>query len=149
MVAKLEHDGDFQGSFFSLEIDGVTLAYFTACSGISLEFEPVTFKQGDGKMIVERKRPGRPKYTEVVLKRGLTQSNDLYKWFDEVVKAAKPTPYKTAAIVIFGRDAKEVARFSLLQCWPSRLSVSDLTSGSDDVMIEEVTIQHEFLDWAR
>jgi phage tail-like protein len=149
MPATLEHDADFQGSFFSLEIDNVTLAYFTACSGISLEFEPITFKQGDGKMIVERKRPGRPKYTEVVLKRGLTLSDDLYKWFDEVVKAAKATPYKTASIVIFGRDAKEVARFSLLNCWPSKLSVSDLSSGSDDVMIEEVTIQHEFLDWVK
>lgn len=146
-MAKLEHDADFQGSFFSLEIDGLKIAYFTACSGISLEFEPITFKQGDGKMIVERKRPGRPKYSEVVLKRGLTADNKLYEWFDDVVKAAKDTPYKTGAIVIYGRDAKEVARFSLLNCWPSKMSVSDLSSGSDDVMIEEVTIQHELLDW--
>jgi hypothetical protein len=27
------------------------------------------------------------------------------------------------------------------------MSVSDLSSGSDDVMVEELTIQHEFLDW--
>ena len=147
-MATLEHDADFQGSFFSLVIDGMTLAYFTACSGISLEFEPITFKQGDGKMIIEKKRPGRPKYSEVVLKRGLTQDDTLYKWFDEVVKAATKTPYKTGSIVIFGRDAKEVARFNLENCWPSKLSVSDLSSGSDDVMIEEVTIQHEFLTWA-
>lgn len=146
-MPMLEHDADFQGSFFSLEIDGVTLAYFTGCSGLSVEFEPITFKQGDGSQIVERKRPGRPKYGEVVMKRGLTQSTDLYDWFDEVVKAAGNTPYKTASIVIFGRDAKEVARFNLEQCWPSKLSVSDLTSGSDDVMIEEVTMQHEFIDW--
>jgi phage tail-like protein len=141
------HDDDFQGSFFSLEIDGLTMAYFTACSGISLEFEPVTFKQGTGSTIVERKRPGRPKYSEVVLKRGLTQDTALYDWFDEVVKAAGATPYKTGSIVIFGRDASEVARFNLENCWPSKLSVSDLSAGSDDVMIEEVTIQHEYLDW--
>ena len=143
----LAHDGDFQGSFFSLEVQGITLAYFTACSGISLEFEPITFKQGDGKMIVERKRPGRPKYSEVVMKRGFTQDQTLHKWFDEVVKGATATPYKTASIVIFGRDANEVARFNLLNCWPSKLSVSDLSAGSDDVMIEEITIQHELLNW--
>lgn len=143
----LGHDDDFQGSFFSLEIDGVTLAYFTGCSGLSMEFEPISFKQGDGKMIVEHKRPGRPKYGEVVMKRGLTNSTDLYDWFDEVVKAAKVTPYKTASVVIFGRDSKEVARFNLEQCWPSKLTVSDLSAGSDDVMIEELTMQHEFIDW--
>ena len=143
----LGHDDDFQGSFFSLEIDGVTLAYFTGCSGLSMEFEPITFKQGDGKMIVEHKRPGRPKYGEVVMKRGLTKSTDLYDWFNDVVKAAKVTPYKTASVVIFGRDSKEVARFNLEQCWPSKLSVSDLSAGSDDVMIEELTMQHELIDW--
>jgi len=145
---SLAHDGDFQGSFFALVIDNMTLAYFTACSGISLEFEPISFKQGNGKMIIERKRPGRPKYSDVVLKRGFTQDQTLHKWFDEVVKAGTATPYKTASIVIFGRDAKEAARFNLEKCWPSKLSVSDLSAGSDDVMIEEVTIQHEFLNWA-
>ena len=40
----LEHDGDFQGSFFGLDIDGMKMTYFTACSGISLEFEPINFK---------------------------------------------------------------------------------------------------------
>ena len=33
------------------------------------------------------------------------------------------------------------------QCWPSKLSASDLQAGSDEVMIEELTIQQEFLDW--
>jgi phage tail-like protein len=143
----MDHDGDFQGSFFSLSIDGLTLGYFTGCSGLSVDFEPVTFKQGDGKMIVERKRPGRPKYTPVELKRGLTADKGLYEWFDAVVSGKDKTPYKTATIVIFGRDATEVAKFRLDKCWPSKLAVSDLSAGKDEVMIESVTIQHELLDW--
>lgn len=146
-MPKREHDGDFQGSFFSLQIDKVDVAYFTGCSGLGIEFDVTTFKQGDGKKILEMKRPGKPKYSEVVLKRGFTSNTVLYKWFDEVVASAEKTPYKTASIVIFGRDAEEVARFSLEQCWPSKLSVSDLQAGSDEVMIEEITIQHEFIDW--
>lgn len=143
----LGHDDDFQGSYFSLSIDGLTLGFFTGCSGIGVDLEPITFKEGDGTKIIERKRPGRPKYTEVVLKRGLTQNRVLYDWFDQVVKAEGKPPYKTGSIVIYGRESNEVARFNLTQCWPSKLSVSDLSAGSDDVMIEEVTIQHEFLEW--
>jgi phage tail-like protein len=141
------HDAEFQGSFFSLQLDGVEIAYFTGCSGLSLEYEVVNYKQTDGKQLLSRKRPGRPKYSEVVLKRGFSADTKLYDWFNEVVDAAKPTPYKTASIVIMDREGKEGARFSLEAFWPSKMSVSDLKAGSDDVMVEELTIQHELLDW--
>lgn len=142
-----EHDADFQGSFFALEMGGITIGFFTACSGLSLEFDTVTFKEGNGSTIIERKRPGKAKYSEVVLKRGFTKDKALYEWFDSVVKAADKTAYKTGSIVIYDRTQTEVARFSIEQCWPSKLSASDLSAGSDEVMIEELTIQHELLDW--
>ncbi len=141
------HDADFQGSFFALQVDKVDIAYFTACSGLGLEYDVVNFKQGNGSKVVASKRPGKPKYSEVVLKRGFTSNKTLYDWFDEVVKGASAVPYKTASIIIYDREAKEVARFNLEQCWPNKLSVSDLKSGSDEVMVEEITIQHEFIDW--
>ena len=49
--------------------------------------------------------------------------------------------------MIYDRTQAEVARFNLDKCWPSKLSVSDLSAASDEVMIEELTIQHEFIDW--
>jgi phage tail-like protein len=98
-------------------------------------------------MVIERKRPGKPKYSEVVLKRGFSPDKALYEWFDSVVQAKDKTPYKTGSIVIYDRTQTEVARFNLEQCWPSKLSVSDLSAGSDEVMVEELTIQHELLNW--
>lgn len=142
-----EHDADFQGSFFALEIDSMTIGWFTGCSGLSLEYDTVSFKEGNGSMIIERKRPGKPKYSEIVFKRGFTADKALHDWFDSVVKASDPTAYKTGSIVIYDRTQQEVARFNIEQCWPSKLSVSDLNAASDEVMIEELTIQHEFLDW--
>jgi len=142
-----EHDSDFQGSFFSLEIDGLTLGFFTGCSGLSLEFDVMTFTEGNGSTKLERKRPGKPKYSEVTLKRGFTPDTALHDWFKEVVDANAATPYKTGSVVVFDRTQAEVARYNLEQCWPSKLSVSDLKADSDEVMVEELTIQHEFLDW--
>jgi phage tail-like protein len=149
MTDAKTHDASYQGSFFALEIDSLTLAWFTGCSGLSLEFDVTTFKEGNGKKVVERKRAGKPKYSEVVLKRGFTTNTAVHDWFKEVVDAQKPTPYKTASVVLYDREQTETARFSLEACWPSKLSVSDLSSGSDDVMVEELTIQHEFLDWVK
>lgn len=149
MTDAATHDIDFQGSFFALEIDSLAIAWFTGCSGLSIEFDVTEFKEGNGSKIVTRKRAGKPKYSEVVLKRGFTTNMDVHNWFKEVTDAEKPTPYKTASIVIYDRQQQEAARFNLEACWPSKLSVSDLSSGSDDVMIEELTIQHEFLDWVK
>lgn len=143
------HDAEFQGAFFSIEIDGVTLAHFTACSGLSVEFdvmEQISMSSDGGKKITT-KIPGRAKYSEVVLKRGFTPDTALHDWFETVVEAKDATPYKTGAIVVFDRNMTEVARFSLLNMWPSKMSVSDLSAGSDEVMVEELTIQHEFIDW--
>ena len=58
-----DHDADFQGSFFALEIDGVSLAWFTGCSGLSLEFDVITFKEGNGLKVIERKRAGQARST--------------------------------------------------------------------------------------
>lgn len=142
-----EHDYDFQGSFFSLVVDGLTLGYFTKCTGISIEFDVINFKEGNGTKVVARKRAGKPKYTEVVMSRGFTQDDVLYKWFKEVVDATAATPYKTGSIVLHDRQAAAVATFSLLNCWPSNLKVSDLSAGSDEVMVEDLTIQHEMISW--
>ena len=147
MTDAKTHDASYQGSFFALEIDSLTLGWFTGCSGLSIEFDVTSYKETNGKKVVERKRAGKPKYSEVVLKRGFTTNKVVHDWFKEVVAAEKPTPYKTASIVIYDRQQTEAGRFNLEQCWPSKMSVSDLQSGSDDVMVEELTIQHEFLDW--
>lgn len=146
-MALRGHDDDFQGAYFQLEMDGLTLGWFTGCSGLTLEFDVVTFKEGNGAAVIERKRPGKAKYEEVVLKRGFTQDKALYDWFDTVVKSAEAVPYKTGSIVIFDRTQKRVAQFDLDHAWPSKLSVSDLQAGTDEVMVEELTIQHEKIDW--
>ena len=108
----------------------------------------IEFKEGNGKKVVERKRAGKPKYSEVVLKRGFTTNMVVYDWFKEVVDADEADAVQDGV----DRDVRpqlqtECARFNLEGCWPSKMSVSDLSAGSDDVMVEELTIQHEFLDW--
>jgi phage tail-like protein len=148
MPLATDHDADFQGSYFELIMDGLSIGWFTACSGLTLEFEAIKFKEGNGSKIIERKRPGHASYEQIVLKRGFTQNKALYDWFTEVSEADAATPYKTGAINIYDRTQKKVATFNINQAWPSKLSVSDLNSSSDEVMVEELTIEHEFIDWA-
>lgn len=144
-----DHDAEFQGAYFGVEVDGLTIGFFTGCSGMSVEFEVMEYKHimAGATTLSTTKKPGRPKYSEVVLKRGFTPDKALHDWYKQVVDAKDDTPYKTGAIVVFSRTQKEIARFSLLNMWPSKLKVSDLNAATDEIMVEELTMQHEFIDW--
>src|ERR671912_684528 len=104
MTDAKTHDADFQGSFFALEIDALTLGWFTGCSGLSLEFDVTTYKETNGKKVIERKRPGEPKYSEVTLKRGSTTNRGVPTWLREAAAPESPPPYKTASIVVYDRQ---------------------------------------------
>lgn len=138
-----------QASYFSFELDGIELGYFTACSGLSTELEVITQKaiNTEGKNI-EVKQPGRQNFTEVVLKRGYTKDTALNDWFDETVDAGAAVVRKTGSVVLLSRDLAEVCRFNLDNCFPSKLSISDLSAGASEAMVEELTIRHELLTMA-
>ena len=145
MATADELDIEHLGSQFALELDGLEVGRFTGCSGLSVEFEVVEQKYVDELTGTPRshKRPGRVKYGDVTLKRGLSKSKTLTDWAQKVVDGA--VEYKTGSIVIYNAADKEVDRWNFTNAWPSKWSASDLSADSDDVMIEEVTLSHDYL----
>ncbi len=138
-----------QGGYFSFELDGTTLGFFTSCTGLSSEVDVIEQTQitVTGKKVTT-KQPGPSRtYSEVVLKRGFTKDRALNDWFDETVDAAVKVTRKTGSIVILSREFKELARFNLDRCFPSKLTVSDLNASSGEAMVEELTIRHDELTW--
>lgn len=142
-----DHDAEYLGSQFGLEIDGVELARFTGISGLGYESEVVTFQDtlADGK-IVTRKRPGRISFPDIVLKRGLSADNALVDWYQTVVNGA--VERKSGSIVIYDQTSAEIGRWNFENAWISKWSASDLDAGTDDIMIEEITIAHEYMERA-
>lgn len=139
---------EFLGSSFALEIEEVEVARFTGCSGLTINTNVVEFKEtlATGE-IVTRKRPGQTTYEDIVLKRGFSASAAVTDWHagvrDGVIER------HNGSIVIYDSTGTEVDRWNFLAGWPSRWSASDLDAGTDDVMIEELTITHERLERAK
>ena len=142
-----DHDAEYLGSQFGLEIDGVELARFTGIAGLGYESEVVTFQDtlADGK-IVTRKRPGRISFPDIVLKRGLSADNALVDWYQTVVNGA--VERKSGSIVLYDQTSTEIGRWNFENAWISKWSASDLDAGTDDIMIEEITIAHEYMERA-
>jgi phage tail-like protein len=139
------HDVEFLGSQFALEVDGVEMARFTDIAGLSWETEVVEYKDTlkSGKVVI-RKRPGQTKFGDIVLKRGLSGDRALGTWYQTVMDGK--VERKNGSIVVYDMAGTELDRWNFERGWPSKWSASDLSAASDDVMIEELTIAIEYLE---
>ncbi len=134
------------GFNFMLEITGKIAGYFTECGGIGSEHEIIEHKVVDesGHEII-RKIPGRMKYTDVTLKRGITSDMQIYNWRKDVENGKLDKARTNCSIVMMDREYKDVARWDFVNAWPSKVTGPALKSDSNEIGIEEVVIVHEGL----
>jgi phage tail-like protein len=130
-------------SKFRIEIEGVTQGAFAAMDGIESTTEVVHY--ADGSDIIERKRPGRTRYSNIVLKRGFVNTDELWNWYKNVVDGK--VERRSGSIILTGDDGSEIMRYNFFEAWPCRwkslvLSASSNTRG----IIEELEIAVEKIE---
>src|SRR3954454_4045214 len=72
-------DPPFAGKFV-FTVDGLTIGAFTEVSGLSVQIDVEELPEGGQNQFVH-KLPGRMKWPNLVLKRGITTSDTLFEWF--------------------------------------------------------------------
>jgi len=129
---------------FKLEIQGVTEGHFTSCSNMAIKVDAIEYREGGTGQVVHR-LPGRVHYDPITLRYGLTASSDLWDWMMTAVKGT--VERKNVSIVILDADgATEVARWDLVNAWPSVWRGAMLDALSHEAAIEELTLVFETLD---
>jgi phage tail-like protein len=132
---------------FMVEVSGVISGYFTEASGLGSENEVVEHKiVGKGDKEAVRKIPGRLKWGDITLKRGITANMDMWKWRKMVEQGKVGEPRKDGSIVMFDQAGTEVARWNFKAGWPSKLNGPSVKSDGNEVGVEELTIVHEFIE---
>lgn len=123
---------------------GTIAGFFTECSGIGSESEVTDHKAVDsgGKPFVQ-KEPGRMKWTDVSLKRGITNTMDVWDWRQQVVEGKIKDARKNCSIIMYSLDGTAVARWDFVNAWPSKVTGPSLKADSNDLGVEEMTIVHE------
>ena len=108
---------------FAIEIGGKLQGYFTHCSGLGSDSDLVEFRQA-GAPTVE-KLPGVVKFDETVCRRKVV--TDLYFWdWRGIMEKGTATNYRrTANVILYDELNKEVARWELLDAWPSSAFISE------------------------
>ena len=101
------------GYHFSLEVQDQISGYFTEVSGIGSENEVIEHKVVNEKGVeVVLKIPGRLKWENVVLKRGITSNMDIWTWRKMVEDGDVTGARKNGSVVMYDQTLTEVARWN-------------------------------------
>ncbi|MBC7812091.1 MAG: phage tail protein [Burkholderiales bacterium] len=132
-------------AFWGVDIGGAITGYFTEVSGIGSESEVVEHKiSGSGAHLdIVRKQPGRLKWGDITLKRGITASMDIWLWRQQVETGDVTGARKNGTITMYDQESTAVATWEFTAAWPSKVSTPALTADSNAVSVEELTIVHE------
>jgi len=131
-------------AWFGVEFQGQVSGAFRECTGLGSENEIVEYKASGPKgEFVIKKVPGRMKWSNITLKRGITDTMDMWQWRKLVEQGKVEEACKNGSIVMFNQKGEEMARWDFVNAWPSKISGPTANANTNEVGIEELEITHE------
>ena len=128
---------------FVIEIDGIQRAGFRECSGLEGKSQVILYRDGNDPPTM-RKLPGLSSYSDLVLKWGVCDDTDLWKWRKKTIDGK--TERKNGSIVLLDESGQEKVRWNFKMAWPSDWSGPALNAAATDVAIEQLTLSHEGIE---
>jgi phage tail-like protein len=136
---------------FSVEIhvDGVSdricNAAFSECDGLEMTMEVKTIREG-GNNGEQLRLLGPVSYGQLTLKRGMTDTFDLWAWFSATLNTHKAAGARAdATVTLLAPDRTPRAKFTLKRCLPVKLKAPALNAKDGMVAIEEMQLAYESL----
>ena len=143
-MAESGDRNDPYGAFnFTVEIDGVTVGGFSEVSGLTSESDVIEYRTG-GEDIRNRKLPGLKKFTNIVLKRGFTANDELWKWRKTVMDGE--TARQSGTIVLRNEARDPAIKWTFREGWPSKWDGPAFNAKTSEVAIETLEIACEGLE---
>jgi phage tail-like protein len=131
-------------SWFGIDFSGQVKGAFRECTGLGSENEVVEYKaSGEKGDFVVKKVPGRMKWNNVVLKRGITTDMDMWKWRALVERGEIDKARTNGTITMFNQEGTPIAKWDFVKAWPSKLTGPSANATNNEVGIEELEITHE------
>lgn len=139
-MALGERNDPYLNLRFRVEIDGLVQAGFSEVSGLRVETETEEYREGGVNDYVH-KLPKVTKQSNISLKRGLTRSDVLWKWHQDVVKGK--IKRKSGRIILLDSEGNETWRWAFTGAYPIKWIGPEFRAGGGDaVAIEGLDFAH-------
>ncbi len=124
---------------FHVEIEGLIVAGFSEASGLQVETESEDYQEGGVNDHVH-KLPKISKQSNISLKRGITDSDVLWNWHQDVVNGK--IKRKNGRIILFDFQGNEKWRWTFEEAFPVRWSGPDFRADGSVVAVESLELVH-------
>lgn len=132
------------GFHFQLDLGGKVAGFFTEIGGVGSETEVIDHKVVTPSVQeVIQKIPGRLKWGDITLKRGITQQMDMWDWRKKVEDGDISGARQNGSIIMLDESLKPIAQWDFVNAWPSKINGPQFQSDSNAFGVEELTIVHE------
>ncbi len=114
---------------------------FSEVSGLSVDYESVTYKHGFSFVMGVKIIPGMRQPIRITLKRGIVQKADsLAKWMQDVYADPFKNAEKDIVIDLCDEAGKPVVRWKVKGAFPVKMDAPSFDANSNDVALETLEL---------
>lgn len=143
-AARTIREDPLQAFMFKVQLSGEPGELgFTKVSGLSREVDVVEYFEN--MYDHAHKLPGREKVGEVTFEKGMTSDLKFVTEYEKVLGTSKDECRHEVTITIQNRFGETKRKFTLYEAWFSKLEIGELDGSSNEVIIETLTVQFEYM----
>ncbi len=145
----MSYEDPLVGFHFNLDVGhGKIKGFFTEVSGIGSEHEVIEHKvvTEDGKGEIVMKIPGRLKWENITLKRGITSSMDIWDWRATIENGEVDAERYDGSITMYNQNGDPVAQWNFERAWPVKVTGPQPKTDSNEIGVEEMVLTHERIE---
>lgn len=132
---------------FMVEIDGIDKARFQEVGGLDATTDVVEYREG-GDMLGVRKLPGQTKHSNLSLKRGYTDDDQLWKWYEDVMTGRTEKIRRNIGVIQMDMNNQEKFRWQVYDAFPVKYTAPSFNAKGNDLAIETLEIAYERIERA-
>lgn len=136
----------YRGFRFRVEISGIQIASFSEATVPDITVESVDYREGTDP-VYKRPQSGLSSYGRMTLKKGLTDSMDLYDWHQQVLEQGSSSPgaRKNISLVLMDTDGADKVRWNVINAWPTKYESTGMNASSSEVMVETFELALDYM----
>lgn len=127
---------------FYVEIGDDIVASFSECSGFSIDIDKEVYLEG-GVNDQQRISLGNVRFSDITLKRGLTDNDAFSEWMSELF--LRRTKRRNVSILTYNQAGDVVKSWNLVGAIPVGWKIPSLEANGNMVAVEELTLAFEGL----
>lgn len=128
---------------FQLEWNGSRMG-FTEVTGLDTETEVIEYREGSNKEYHSLKMPGRQKFGNITLKRGIMPlDNEFFDWWNTA--SLNKVERRDLTISLLNEKHEPTMTWRVKNAWPVKVIGTDLKADGNETAIESCELAHEGL----